>query len=373
MSKQLLESDFLTTDLSAIFKSSSSTAQTNNFSIQDTSGEVEDTSEMSVPKPGNYDWDKDLKDRIRSNNQVDQTARENNYVIEEQFFKEFFTNLFRKNANKEELAKRALQIGDLLRKDIKVLGFKKDKNPIIKFLDNIWVQQNLLKTGLLNSNTYKAIHNAVAKNLMADSEFQTSNDYNIIYCRDLYHKSAKDMEMYLVLQHANLGPNNYIGGKYNTSIQNKNKKIFFYIKAIKEQNIEKRKKAISNFSGGLPSAKQTDTVLNHIDLARAVSGINHINRNVANHSINASKSINGLTGKITNTEQLFAALQYLSIVTGDIEANRALKHSRFSNLRTEEIVPATSYIAQIMSKNTLSNDEASGLLSTLLDKLNKDF
>lgn len=361
MPRQLLESDFLTTDLSAIFKNSTSTTQTNNQPAQGNS------SEGSVVKPDNYDWSNELKDRLSSNKQTNQA-----YVIEEKFFAEFFTNLFKKQANKEELTKCALRIGALLQKDIKVLGFKKDKNPILKFLANNWVQQNLLKTGLLNSNTYKAIHNAVAKNLMADSEFQISNDYNIIYCRDLYSKSAKDMEMYLVLQHSNLGPDNYIGGKYSLNVQNKNKKIFFYIKAIKEQNIEKRKKEISAFTGNLPSAKQASTVLNHIDFARAVSGIDYLNRNTAKNSRNSNKSINGLMSKIATPEQFFAAIQYLSIETGSTEARQALNNSKFKGLRADTLVMATNYIAQIMP-NKLSNDEANALLSSLLDKLNKDF
>ena len=113
------------------------------------------------------------------------------------------------------------------------------------------MQQELIKPGLLNINTFKAIYNAVAKNLVADSEFfaESKSNYNIIYCKDLYSKPAVEMEEYLKLQSEILSPD---ARSYTARDVIKNKKIFLYIDTIDELNIKKRAEDIKNYNKDLP-------------------------------------------------------------------------------------------------------------------------
>ena len=360
MSERLLESDFLTVDLGAVLRSQTAPEHAADNAQQNTSPNNE------IPqRPANYNWAQDLKDRLASNKSMSPESRKSEYSIETQFFTEFFTNLFKNNA---ALVERAIKVGDLLQKDIKILGFTAAKNPIIAFLGIQHVQTALLGPGLLNANTYKAIHNAVANGLMADSEFKKSNDYNIIYCRDLYTKSAAEMVKYLTAQQSNLKADKY---PYTSETQEQNKKIFFYIDQIKEQEAENRKKAVANFSGKLPSAKSANTKLNNIGLANKLAGVSQTaagNRNTGTQA----KNMSAFASKLSTPAHYFAALQYLSIATEVKEAKAVMQHSKFNELSVKDIKAATAYIASIIPDGAVSEADVKALSSAILDKLEQE-
>jgi hypothetical protein len=363
MPNQLLESDFLTVDLSAVFR--------NQASIPNAASNVLGANEPTTTKqikPANYDWSRDLKDRLDANRSMSPESRKSEYSIETQFFTEFFNNLF----GSAELTKRALAVGDVLQKDIKILGFKKAKNPILAFLSVKYVQDNLLKTGLLNVNTYKVIHNAVAKSLMADSEFYKKNSYNIIYCRNFYTKSVTEMEELLKIQKMNLASNKY---PYSAKTQDDNKRIFFYIKSIKEQDISRRKKDVVNFSGVLPAATQAATALNSLEFCRSITGWSDTDDTEASTNKSTSKgakSSAALVKKLETPAQVFAALQYLSMATEIPEAKKALQHGKFKSLRAEDLVAATNYVAKLVPESVPSAEETKTLITAMLSRLDQD-
>lgn len=128
----------------------------------------------------------------------------------------------------EHTVKKIMTFGEPLKKVLRVLGFKKDdpktkKNPIMAFIKQKYVQNNLINNGLLNINTFKPIYNAVSKKLVANSEFFNVNDYNIIYCKALYKKPAAEIEEYITLQSKVLG---YSATSYPAELLKLNKKLF---------------------------------------------------------------------------------------------------------------------------------------------------
>lgn len=133
-----------------------------------------------------------------------------------EFFNAFFSCYWSKNVTIKLLQNHLLQ------NDIKTLGFDPLVNPILAFFLNPFTKE-LLENGLLDKVKYKAIHNSVAKHLMAESEYVKENNYNILYCVDLYNKTAADIETYLTYQKSILVPSMK---KYNDKTKAKNIQIF---------------------------------------------------------------------------------------------------------------------------------------------------
>jgi hypothetical protein len=359
MSQKLFESDFLTTDITAMFKKAQDNKDTDSkdpSSAKEAEGEIATTSEPEQ-KPGKIDWETELKKRIDDNKSLDKAAQVPEYEIESKFFNEYFT------ANWEsEYVKPLILLGEPLRKIIKTLGFGKKTNPIVGFLTLKYVKENLLGPGLINSNTFKALFNAVAKKLVADSEFLRVSDYNIIYCKALYKKTAAEIEEYLALQKDILKPTASV---YTQENQLRNKKVFIYLNSIKEKDNEKRALEIKGLSNvKLPSVK--NATLNDIKLARKISG-----EAVENVSELSSQEQIKVADKLKTISQIFAAIQYLSINTKSTKAQRALATEHFKSLSTDQILKATAWLAtqDIMPRVQLKTEQADALVEILLGKL----
>ena len=206
MSIYLTESDFLTVDLKTFLNGKQGGGGATPTENEPTGRATGNTSSPSTDKSksGKIDWAKELKQRLDSNKQLNPESRKSDFEIESQFWLE----LFRVEWG-EELAPILNSI-DLLKKDFKKLGFTKRTNPLWAFLKLKYVQTELLLTKLINSNTYKVLHNVLAKHYVATSELAAKNDYNIIYCRDLYTKPITDMEKYLAKQQKVLPTNVYL-------------------------------------------------------------------------------------------------------------------------------------------------------------------
>jgi hypothetical protein len=321
------------------------------------------------------DWGEELQKRLDENADLEPEARESDYEVEARFFEDYFSNGDASwDAN---VADQLLSLGEPLKKVIKVLGFNKNVNPILGFITDDTVIRNLIRTKLLNINTFKAIYNAIAKKLVAHSEFFTANDYNIIYCQDLYRKSASEMETYLEAQKKILRVS---ASEYTKEAQDLNKKVFFYIANIAEMDIEKRKVAIAQLpvNATLPEASDPSTTLNSIDLINKLAGIDNTRNKTADTNKN-SISLTGNTATVAqklsnraNTAHAFAAIQYLSITTNTPEADKALQHQRFSGLTTEQIAAATTQITPIMKKLQLQADEVKPFIDTILDRSDRE-
>lgn len=309
------------------------------------------------------DWAKELEYRLAENSISEAKERRSHYEVEAQFFEDYFNNAYR--LWDATCAEQLISLGEPLKKAIKVLGFNNKVNPILGFITNSYVVNKLIKTGLLNVNTFKAIYNAVSKRLVAHTEFMTSNDSNIIYCQDLYRRSASEIEKYLIIQSNILRPDASV---YTAEDLEKNKKVFFYIKAIKKQG------KINAIPAGtaLPSAKSSGTKMNNLAFATALSG-SSIERNSLNNKAGIANTLARkiISSKGNRNAQAFAAIQYLSTTTEVPEAKAALKHEAFKSVPIEAFIAASTSVNNIMREADLPDSEVKLFVSLLLGRLER--
>ena len=357
MAEKLLESDFLTVDIQSLF---------NNNQIQDEAQATEDNAVGSNQEqdtlPTQYDWaawGEELKHRLEANKSMSSEAQWTELEVETKFFKDFFM------VNWGQTYVEPLEsLGLLFKKALKVLGFNPKNeaggNPILGFVCQDFAKR-LLSSGQLNANTFKALYNAVAKKLVADSEFFAQNNYNIIYCEDLYKKSAAEMEKYLTLQSKILSVN---VKQYTAALLTENKKIFLYIKDIAEQNNVKRAELIKNTTAVVDTV--SGATLNNLELAEMLSG------KVSSGKPLSDNEQNAISSKLDSTAKILAALLSLGISTGNPAVKTALDRPEFAKLGAREIMEATMAIASadILPKGQLSDDAVTELVVKLLKKLN---
>jgi hypothetical protein len=357
MYEKLVESDLVEADFSRIFELATLTETTSNNT---SNGEA---------KPANYNWGKDLKNRLEANKQLNSDVRKSQYELETEFFTEFFNWLFKD----EELTRRAMRVGGSLQNDLKVFGFNKRKNPVLAFLCTRHVQTNILMPGLLNASTYQAIHKAIVNNLIADSEFFKANDYNIIYCTDLYKKSVSEIDKYINAQARILKPSAEV---YTVDDLAKNKRAFFNIKTIKELNISKRVAKVQKIPADkLPSAKSVSTTLNStafvskFSSGAASTDNNDDDDNTEEAAVTSKQtaSINTIVRELQKSPAAaFATIQYLGITNKLPEAQHALDQAIFSQLTSKEIAVATTKVSSLLAKLKLSEKDARALLTTIM-------
>jgi hypothetical protein len=263
---------------------------------------------------------------------------------------------------------------------IKTLGFNPKKenggNPILAFILQEYVQARLLRTKLLNSVTYKAIHNSISNRLIAHSEFFPANpvnSYNIIYCPDLYRKSAVEMSKYIKLQSEILIPS---ASAYTMETKNNNRKVFLYTGKVSEPNLKKRVDAINQYvtkaiddTQKLPVEMQSmrKGTLNSYELAELLRG-KTTTKKVHLDTAGQDKIIAQLKGK---PARIFATLMSLSLSTGNKTARNALNDDRFKGLPSDKIIEATIWLAanNVITKGQLQDDDAESLATKLVAAL----
>lgn len=351
MPKSLLESDFLTVDLRSIYNKQNNSQTTNKDTEQAKAAQAKVIS----------DWGKEFKDRLAANSALSKEAQVSEYEIKDKFFTEYF------NTNFRESAEQLLHMGQALRVALEKLGFNNKVNPILGFISVPFVQKNLISTNLLNANTFKAIYNAVAKKLVADTEFFEYRDYNIIYCPDLYRKSVKEIEEYLSLQKGNLSLS---ASSYSEEDQIKNKKIFFYIPYIKESDPNKRVAEINKLQADAQLPEANSAKLNELGLARALTGKQYISDS-EDDAHAAEQDTTKFALKLQSKAEVFAALQFLSITTANERAIEALASDIFKELTPGEIAKASAAITarNIMPKNGLGKAESDELITNIFRRL----
>ena len=373
MSEKLLEADFLTVDLKALTKKSDPAKVTpKKVAKNSVTPEAQANKLSRAPKQPMTNWGKELKKRLDTNKTLGADARETEYDIELAFFNEFFETYWGPKS-----AKQLMSIGTPLRQALKVLGFDEKVNPILGFINNSYVRETLIKTGLLNVYTYKAINNAVAHKLVASSQLFSDNNYNIIYCKDLYTKSASDMLKYLELQKSILKPN---AESYSPKDLAQNRRVFFAVKdeAIQlapeaRNDLNKRAAAIKNLKGDqLSSAKDPEVKLNSWELANIIengpSGTSGKNQEKVHMT---SQSQNNLASKLVRPSEILAAIMHLSTTTNSLQAKKALTSEKFSSIAMSDLVKAMNRLAteNLLPKGQLRTSDADSLVSILLGKL----
>jgi hypothetical protein len=258
-------------------------------------------------------------------------------------------------------------LGEPFKKALEVLGWIPRKNPLLAFVAQEWVQKNLLLTDLLNASTFRAIYNALATRQVAGSEFLKANDYNIIYCRDLYSKSATEMANYLELQKSVLDPNAETG-KYTTATL-RNRKVFFQIKNLngKDLNPSRSASKLSDISDDkVPKARGTSTKLNGLDFVKKASG----------KDLEPTTSLSGakqdaLVKLLQTPATKYAAILALAMTTNSSQAKEALKKDIFNTLSSDDVRNATVSLASrdIMPKGKLNKSDADSLVAKIIASL----
>jgi hypothetical protein len=224
----------------------------------------------------------------------------------------------------------------------------------------------MLLADLINSQTYKAIHNAVARRYMADSEFVKQNNYNILYCLDLYKgKTAKDIEEYLAQQKKVLNPS---APAYNAKTLAKNVKIFLkngYTSVLDDgaelndlDDIEELL-GTSETSGGTDSDKKGSGSTASSDDAK--QGKAKVDR----------EDIKDIVRKLTDDAHLIAALQFIAVNTNNKVANQALTNNskKLSGISAKDLVIASAEVATILRKVKLDTNTIKTFVQLIQDKL----
>lgn len=355
MSEKLYEDGFITVDINAIYGSAASTTTVSEPAETETS---EDTS--GLPGPGEWKKWKEEYDRRLVNGKA---AGKSSNEIENEFFKDFF------NTNWEtDVVPKLLALGDPLKTAIIKLGFIPKKvpggNPILAFVRQRWVIEHLLKTDLLNANTFKAIFNAVAKRLVADSEFFKANSYNIIYCPDLYRKIPTDMVEYLTIQSQILEVS---VDAYPENTVLKNRQVFLDVPAVKEADPTKRAKQIK----ALPSNKiplVTKAKLNSIKLAKVIAEGGTEQKFHLNNT-----ELDKLVSKLPRKSDIVAMLLSLCSSTKSAKARKAIKSVDFTSISPDELASAFVNISSAnllqIERGHLKESDADILVDKLLAAL----
>jgi hypothetical protein len=396
MSERLLEADFVFTNLRTLFQKAAEpeAAAEEATSAEDTATEEETTADETTetateeteetseetPKetteatatelevlPGKGEWDKWkelLAERIKANNALSATEKKTQYEVESNFFRDFFVENWSK-----EIGEKLILIGDPLIKAIKVLGFNPAKNPILGFIRQKRVVSTLITTKKLNVETFKAIYNAVANNLIAHSELinekPKNEEYNIIYCLDLYNKPVKEMLEYIKLQSQILKVS---ATQYTEADQLKNKRAFLYVDAIKEQEENKRATEINKLSNDqLPIVASAK--LNTLALARVIDGKVH----TPTTSL-GGKEQDKLVVQLVTLADKHAALLALVLTTQNVAAKNALNDTAFAGLSSDDKLKAAIALSEkgIMPKGQLNKTDADTLVAKIMASLHKE-
>lgn len=164
-------------------------------------------------------WKRELNKRKADNNALPSDKRERNDIVEYRFWETFYYNFTKYDTQKTQAL---LAIGKQLRDDIMTYGFTVEDNAILAFLKQPYVSNSIVRTKKLNSNNYKGFNAAFVRDLIPANELRLENNYNIIYCLDLYNKSAADFLKYIVFQGYTLDIERT---SYTKTAQQKNRKI----------------------------------------------------------------------------------------------------------------------------------------------------
>lgn len=380
---RLFEADFLSVDLKSLIQKSNGaaasgtqtggTASTGGSTAQSSakaggaqtgaklkSGQSTAADSGSTKKkPNNYDWEKDLNDRHAANNQAAPENRRPAYEIEQEFWTEYFTNGWG-----EQLAKVLLNFGTQLQKDIKALGLKKKSNPIVAFLKLKYVKTKLLPK-LLNSHTYLGLRKAISKNWTADVEFCKANNYNLIYCPDLYTKSPAEIEKYLELQKQTLPPNTATQGPEAIKFHLQTFLALGYStvtdEGVKLKDLKEITKILSG-AGAEAASKKSETDSTETDEKQGESEEETTTKEKSN-SVPTEKFLNSV---LTTKADVLAALQFLSLVT-----NNKVAQKHVSSLSKNVIITQMALAKVAKNMPLIDYKKDKGLVNSLVKRFNQ--
>jgi hypothetical protein len=377
MSNILLESDFLISDITKFFNKQPTDDSGAKSGGKGGSGTVgtDGTTTGKQKKASGIDWEKEYDRRHAENSKLSSGARKDRSEIDRQFWRDYYTAGW-----EQPCVDPLMSIGDILWEQIKSYGFTAKKNPLVKFLKLGYVKKALLIPQLLNSDSFESIITAFETDLLKDSEFTQANDYNIIYCRDLYSDDI-DMLAYLKAQKAYLSPS--ASGEYSADQKSNNIRIFLQLSKNKETSTAAAvKKQLSVEYKRLPSMQATGVKLNDLTMVRSIlkelsdnydkyttgSGLEGTARGKTGaggrgsyfggddrEGRSGSAELRGLAkeeladlvARIDTAETRFALMQYLLMHTDIVGASKILKTCSTGITDLKALIPATDYVAKL--------------------------
>ena len=283
---------------------------------------------------------------------------------------------------KPAIVQRIMDFGTPFKKAIRTLGTKIDEgigaNPLLAFVCQKYVQEQLIEPGLLNSSSFKAIYDAVSKDLVADSEFFVANNYNIIYCKNLYRKPAGEILKYLSLQSEILSPS---AREYHAKDFINNKKVFLFIEELPtELNTKKRAEDVNNFLADSSAAdilkklpKISDAKLNSLELAEAIkskAGSVHTVPLKDSDQDDIMQRLMDDRGQL-DLAKTYALLLVLAVNSRNKRAKEILNRAKFSGLNPRQITDASINLAQypILPNGQLKVQDINSLIDKIEAKL----
>ena len=270
------------------------------------------------------------------------------------------------------IIKKILALGEPFKKVMRVLGNDKKTNPILAFVLQKYVQQNLLVNNRLNSQTFKAIYNAVANKYVVDSEFYKANDYNIIYCKDLYTKSPAEMEKYLKLQgKLEASKLKFTDKVYSRATQNENKQVFISTKISDKPVITDRAANIKATSpANFENLNVQEAKLNSIELAEAILGAEQ-EKTIPLSNVAQDKIVKALD----TLAKVYVVIQSLMLHSKSNKAREAIVvyRDKFANLTQEQITASTEWLAKnnVLPREQIQLSDADALIDKVSAHLAK--
>lgn len=354
MQTTLFESAFITVNLGKLIHGNKQTQ------------EPEQASDDKSQATAISDWSAELKRRRTENDAKGPDARITDADLEDAFFKDFLTATF-----PADVVDSIFELGQLFFKDTQILGFKKETNPILAFFLQSYVQDNLLKTKLINTNTYKVLHNAIAKHTVADSEFMETSDDNIIYCKNWYSFGLGDMDRYLKLQNTSLSGK---ATEYSADELLDNRRVLIDIGSEGQSPQEIAAEQLKADASAFPKFTDSDVKLNDLAIAEEIAKA--LKKNLNDESADKETSddtipadLKAFSAKLKTDQQVFVALQAVHLRTGNKAAGDVLQSEVLRNLT----IPATVFtqVSKAMAAINISTGNADAFVKILLNRLSE--
>ena len=232
-------------------------------------------------------------------------------------------------------------------------------------------QKKLLLTKKLNANSYMALHNAAVKKYLSLVEFRKFNDYNILYCLDLYNKLPADIYKYLELQKVILNPKKT---SYSTEIQTLNKRIFIKLKSTDTNLVTVAKAQLRVAKDKIAKLNIRTAELNNFDLINELlSQANLESTSTTNQEEPeevSSAEISEITNNIKTRDDAAALTSFLAgkaKTSKDLKkiTSFTLKHLEDTKVSAEEV----SKIASKIGTKSISSEAIEAILYNLLSKI----
>lgn len=300
-------------------------------------------------------WANRLTSLLATNRKLTNDAKQPEYKIKEIFFENYFKNVWGQQAGE-----RLMKI-ELLSDDLDKVGLDMTANPFLAFIVQDYVVNTLIIPGLLNDSTFKAVHNAVVKKFIAQSELVTTNNYNIIYAKSLYNNPPADILEYLRLQTNVLKPG---ASSYTVEQQLLNRRAFLRLpgnnETVPEASAEYQKENGQDNST-LPHTR-SDAKLLDKDTVEKVLGVDK----VVTRQQATSDQLSELTKQLKDSpDKQYALMDHLlRTAKGDTAKaiEKFLAQSDFAAIPAKAITAAYKELKQILDSTSFSAENINSLI-----------